>query len=434
MISVSWPNTRQTRSKIPRSWWRRILNMANSDRLRNRDIRAERPQAFTRRVESIDLLRGLLMLLMALDHTRDFFSSAIVDPTNPLHSWPALFLTRWVTHLCAPGFVALAGTSVFLQRHSGKPRPVLTTLLLTRGLWLIFLDTTIISFAWSFTFRAPYLQVIWAVGASMVILAGLQWLPTTVVASIGACIVLFHNLLDPIRTGTPYVNPAVWTLLYQPGFIKYQGKPVALVAYPLLPWIGVICLGYAFGVLTTKRAAVRQRMATFLGIACLTAFTWLRLAGGYGDDTHWHRLPTPVQTAMEFLVVEKYPPSLQYILATFGFLLLLYPLFDIAFEYDLVPQFRALVRTYGRVPFFYYVLHIYLIHAAALLLTYLRHGNWHLWINPRLIWFEEVPPGCGFSLPVVYGIWLALVLLLYFPCRWFSRFKGTHHFWWLSYV
>jgi uncharacterized membrane protein len=374
------------------------------------------------------------MLLMALDHTRDFFSSAMVDPTDPLHSWPSLFATRWITHLCAPGFIAMAGTSAYLQVARGKTPANLNTFLATRGLWLIVLDLTVISFSWSFTLRAPYLQVIWAIGGSMIALAFLQWLPTSVVAVTGAAITLFHNLLDPIRSDKLDHAAAVWTLLYQPGFIQSQGKPIALVAYPLLPWIGVMCLGYAFGALVVASTAFRQKLSTALGIAFLAAFVLLRSANSYGDDHRWRLLPTTRQSIMDFLVVNKYPPSLEYVLVTFGLLLLLYALLDLCVRRTWTPKLRAFVKFYGRVPFFYYVLHIYLIHGVALLRTLFQHGDWRLWVNPRLIWYEEVPPGWGFSLPVVYLIWLSVVILLFYPCLWFGRIKAKHKLWWLSYL
>jgi uncharacterized membrane protein len=374
------------------------------------------------------------MLLMALDHTRDFFSSAMVDPADPLRSWPTLFATRWITHLCAPGFIALAGTSAYLQRARGKTPAHLTTFLATRGLWLIFLDLTVISFAWSFTLRAPYLQVIWAIGGSMIALALLQRFPTSVVAVTGAAITLFHNLLDPIRSDKLDRAAPAWTLLHQPGFLRSHGKPIALVAYPLLPWIGVMCLGYAFGAWVVASPAFRRKASTALGIAFLAAFVLVRSANSYGDVHRWHPLPTTRQNIMDFLAVEKYPPSLQYVLVTLGLLLLLYVLLDVCVSRTWAPKLRAFVEIYGRVPFFYYVLHIYLIHGVALLRTHLQHGDWRLWVNPRLIWYEEVPPGWGFSLPVVYLIWLAVVLFLFYPCLWFGHIKTKYKLWWLSYL
>ena len=316
----------------------------------------ERP---TRRLESVDLLRGLLMILMALDHTRDFFSSANVDPTDPLTSWPALFFTRWITHLCAPGFVALAGTSVYLRRHRGKTRPQLTRFLLARGCWLIFLELTLIGFGWFFKFPIPFFQVIWAIGASMIVLAFLQWLPVAAVGVVGAAIVLLHNLLDPIQASDLGRYADLWKLFHESGMLKYHGQIVGLAFYPVFAWIGVICLGYAFGPVVVAAPVRRRRIALGLAALLLGAFSILRVIGGYGDRFHWHTLATPTQSAMFFLEVQKYPPSLDYVLATFGFLLLLYTAFDKAATENWLPRPRRFIEIYGRVPFL-------LLHSAHL--------------------------------------------------------------------
>jgi uncharacterized membrane protein len=386
------------------------------------------------RIESVDILRGLLMVLMALDHTRDFFSSANVDPTDPLTSWPALFFTRWITHLCAPGFIALAGTSVYLQRHRGKPRAQLTSFLITRGLWLIFLELTLIDFAWFFKFPIPFFQVIWAVGFSMIVLAFLQWLPVAVVGGIGAAIVLFHNLLDPIQASSfgPYAD--LWKLFHESGMLSYHGRPIGLAFYPVFAWIGVICLGYAFGPVVVATPVRRRRNAIALAALFLTAFSILRVIGGYGDRFHWHPLPTLTQSAMFFFEVQKYPPSLEYVLATFGFLLLLYAAFDKAATGNWLPPLRGFLETYGRVPFFYYIQHIYLIHGTALLITLATHRDWHIWIGYGALLREDRPANWGLALPGVYCLWISFVLVLYPGCRWFSRLKARRKDWWLSYL
>jgi uncharacterized membrane protein len=387
----------------------------------------------TRRLESIDILRGLLMLLMAIDHTRDYFTSASgFDPTDPMRSWPALYATRWVTHLCAPGFIALAGTSVYLQRHRGKTRGQMTKLLMTRGLWLMVLEITVISFGWSFAF-GPGLQVIWAIGVSMIFLGLLQRLPTLMIGIIGAAIVALHNLTDGIAPARFGDGAIFWTLLHVPGLLFVHHRLIGVAAYPIIPWIGVICLGYAFGPIVTLGPAHRQRLVTMLGVFLLFAFTMLRLAHGYGDHFRFQHLATPTETAMSFLEVEKYPPSLQYVLATFGVLLLLYALFDLAVSRDWLARLRGFVEVYGRVPFFYYVLHIYMLHALALGLTAYLHMNWRFWLVPGAVFIGHLN-GWGFGLPVVYLIWALVVLSLYFPCLWFSRVKARRRDWWLSYL
>jgi uncharacterized membrane protein len=383
------------------------------------------------RIEAIDLLRGLLMMLMALDHTRDFFSSATVDATNPLQSWPALFATRWVTHLCAPGFIALAGVSVYLQRERGKSAGQMAKLLVTRGLWLMFLELTVVSFAWTF---APgiILQVIWVVGVAMVVLGLLQWAPRVTVGALGAAMILLHNLLDPIKASSFGHGEFAWDLLHQMAITRFHGLFVA-AGYPILPWVGVICVGYAAGPLAVASAGRRQRIASLLGLFFLAVFALLRVMHGYGDHNRFEHLGTAARSAMSFMNVEKYPPSLHYLLATFGFLLLLYALFDVAATRGWVPRVREVIETYGRVPFFYYVLHLYLLHSTALVLTAADHLNWHLWVTPGTVFFGHVP-GWGFPLGGVYCVWLTVLLVLYLPCLWFSRLKARRRDWWLSYL
>jgi uncharacterized membrane protein len=387
----------------------------------------------SRRLESIDLLRGLLMLLMAIDHARDFFSSVGgFDLTDPVKSWPALFATRWVTHLCAPGFIALAGTSVYLQKQRGKSNSSITHLLITRGLWLVLLEVTVIAYGWSFSF-GPALQVIWAIGVSMIFLALLHRLPVVAVGSIGAAIVLLHNLLDPIKASSFGDRAILWELLHQQGPAIVHGRMVGMILYPLIPWVGVICLGYAFGAVAVLPALNRQRIAASLGAGFLTVFTLLRLLHGYGDRIPFRVQATPAKILMSLFQVSKYPPSLHYLLATLGINLLLYALFDVAATRQWLPRLRGIVETYGRVPFFYYVLHIYLIHLAALLLTAAEGLDWHHWLIPGAVFISHLP-GWGFNLYGVYLVWFLAVAILYFPCLWFSRLKARRRDWWLSYL
>jgi uncharacterized membrane protein len=384
----------------------------------------------TRRLEPVDMLRGLLMILMALDHSRDFFSTLQVDPTDPQTSWPALFATRWVTHLCAPGFVALAGASVYLQRQRGKTTAQLRRLLITRGLWLVLMELTVVDFGWSFAF-APFLQVIWAVGWAMVGLGVIIGLPDLAIGGLGAAILLLHNLLDPIRAASFGDLRDVWMILHQPGMLTAGGHSIGFEAYPLLPWFGVICVGYAFG--RVAAAEHRERIALGLAAVFATAFTLLRVLHGYGDSYRFEVLDTPARTAMSFLQVQKYGPSLQYCLATFSVLLVLYAAFDWIARRDWIPAVRRVFETFGRVPFFYYVPHIYLLHLLALAITMGEHLDWHVWFGMTFL-LGKYPPGWGFSLPVVYAIWLGVVALLYAPCAWFAGVKARRRDWWLSYL
>ncbi len=385
------------------------------------------------RLEALDLLRGLLMILMALDHTRDYFGKYTFNPTDPQQSWPLLYLTRWVTHLCAPGFIALAGASIYLQRRRGKSVAELRHLVLTRGLWLLLMEVTVISFGWSFTF-APFLQVIWAIGWSMVLLSLLLDLPVVAIGGLGAAIVTLHNLLDPIQAKNLGIWSNLWKILHQPGMLLLpDGHPFAFAFYSVLPWFGVICIGYAFGTVAAGTAGKRRRTSLLLAAVFAAAFTALRLNNHYGDDIPFEHLATPTQTLMSFFNVEKYPPSLEYVLATFTVLLLLYVLFDALVGRDWLPPLRSFLRTFGRVPFFYYVPHIYLVHGAALLTTMAVGGDWQFWIGTGFF-TQGIPRGYGFSLGVIYAVWLTIVLTLYLPCRWFASVKARRSDWWLSYL
>jgi uncharacterized membrane protein len=391
------------------------------------------PKLKRHRLEAVDVLRGLLMVVMALDHTRDYFSNAGVDATDALHSWPALFVTRWITHLCAPGFILLAGASVWLQRSQGKSRAQLTRFLVTRGLWLIFLELTLITFAWQFTMHELIFAVIWVLGASMIVLAGLQWLPMPLVGLFGACMILGHNLLDGFHAQTLGRWSNAWELLHESGPLTLNHQTFAFMGYPLVPWVGVIALGYCFGALLTTKPQRRRRGSILAGLALLAAFGLIRDRNSYGDPHQWLHLTTHTQTAMSFLTVAKYPPSLDYLLATLGVLLLLYAFFDKAVEQNYLPRLRGFLDVYGRVPFFYYVAHIYLLHTLALVGTAMAGLNWRYWIQPLNVFFGHLP-GWGVSLPGVYAVWLTVVLALYLPCRWFGRVKARRRDWWLSYV
>jgi uncharacterized membrane protein len=383
------------------------------------------------RLESIDLLRGLLMLLMALDHTRDFFSVPTGDPTDPLTSWPALFATRWITHLCAPGFIALAGISVYLQRQRGKSAEQMTRMLVTRGVWLILLEVTVVSFAWAFSL-STYLQVIWAIGVSMICLGFLQRFSRALVGAVGISVLLLHNLLDPIRAASFGNWALLWNMVHQPLLLRYHGGAIFVIIYPVLPWSGVILVGYVVGPLFCMAPQVRQRTAVLIGGLFLLVFSPLGIWHGYGDHRQFQHLATPSRTVMSFLDVEKYPPSLHYILATFGVLLLIYALFDAIATRGWLPRLRGFLQVYGCVPLFYYVLHLYLIHSAALLLSFHEHLDWRYFIRP-LTPFTYMA-GWGLSLPLVYCVWLGVILALYLPCWWFGRLKARRRDWWLSYL
>jgi uncharacterized membrane protein len=382
----------------------------------------------SRRIAAVDLLRGLLMVVMALDHTREFFTNVSISPTDPVNSWPALFFTRWITHLCAPGFVALAGTSIYLQRQRGRSPNDIARKLVARGTWLIFVEIAIVGFGLLFTYQIHFLQVIYAIGGSMIILAALQYLPTKFVAAYGFLIVVLHNLYDNILPATFGHFATLWILLVRPG----HGHLETYVAYPVLPWSGIMALGYAFGAVVMLAPKQRRIRCLIMSAISLTAFTILRLTNAYGDPVPFQPLPTFTHSAMSFFNVTKYPPSLLYTLATFGILLLLFVLGDLALEHRWLPRIASIFEVYGRVPFFYYVLHIYILH----LLMVATLMNFTHTLHPQLFGplIGTPLPGWGFSLPAVYAIWIAVVASLYYPCLWFSRLKSRRHDWWLSYL
>jgi uncharacterized membrane protein len=296
------------------------------------------------------------------------------------------------------------------------------------------LDATLISFAWSFTFRYPYLNIIATIGVSMALLAPLQRAPVPVVGAVGGAILLLHNLLDSVRGPLAKRIPNVWVMLHERGFLELNGHRVAMVYFPFLAWFGIMCLGYAAGPLLATPSPSRRKRILWTALAFLASFVLLRLHGGYGDTYRFTHLSTPAETAMSFLQLQKYPPSLQFSLATLGILLLLFDAADVMVERGWLPNARQFLDVFGRVPFFFYVLHILLIHSAALVSSYALHADWHFWIGPGNTWGDTVPANWGWGLPVVYSLWIAVLAVLYVPCRWFSQVKARRRDWWLSYL
>ena len=379
------------------------------------------------RLQSIDVVRGLVMVLMTLDHVRHYFTNAHFDPLDPALTSGALYVTRWITHLCAPTFVFLAGVSAFLmaQRLS---RPELSRFLLTRGLWLVFLEFTVVNLA--FTFDVGYtngifFQVIWAIGASMVVLAALIHLPLRVLFVIAIAIVAGHNLLDGIAAEQFGSWAPLWNLLHSAG-----PAPFGFVAYPVLPWIGIMTLGYVAGALFRKEPDERQRTLSMAGCAAIAAFFALRLINGYGDPDPWTMQATFAQTLYSFFDVEKYPPSLLYTLATLGVASLML-LFAERAERPGCAGALSVLRTFGRVPLFFYVLHILLAHVAAVIAGLVTGAGTDGLIVHSIF---GLPADWGFGLPVVYGMWLAVMVISYPLCRWFSDLKKRRNDWWLAYL
>jgi uncharacterized membrane protein len=388
------------------------------------------------RMSSLDLLRGLVIVVMALDHVRDsFMLGAVQDPTADPNVSPLLFATRWITHFCAPAFVFLAGTSAGLMARRRSPAE-LASFLLTRGLWLILLEVLVISTATSF---APagvegfggriyiHLQVIWVIGASMVILAGAQFLGRRACLAIGAAIVLGHNLLDAIWPAamTSASTAPLWAVLHARQF--YDVGPFAIYFnYSLLPWSGVMLLGYGTAGLFELPPQQRDRSLLRIGMLLVIAFILLRALNGYGDPHPWAVNPTRTAASiMSFLATTKYPPSLLYLLMTLG------PAAILCASADRLrgPIKDALV-TLGRAPLAFYIAHFYLIHVGAILVGIAQGFAAEQFLTP----YRFFPKGYGVSLAGVYLVWITLVAILYPLCRWVAAVKSRRQDWWLSYV
>jgi uncharacterized membrane protein len=384
------------------------------------------------RIETIDVLRGLMIILMALDHARQFFTNVRIDPTDPVLSWPALYITRWITHLCAPGFIALAGTSVYLQRQRGRSAGFMTGRLVARGFWLIFVELALVDFAIYLNYRSHMLQVIWAIGVSMLVLAFLQHLPVRWVAAYGFLVIALHNLLDVFHAAQFGKEAGLWMIVHEHGMILLHGRPFVLVEYPLLPWTGVIALGYAFGAVVLREPRRRRRWCLVAGGVSLALFAALRAINLYGDPNPFRPLGSGLRSAMSFLDVTKYPPSLDYLLATGGILLFLYAATDAEIERHWWRRLTEFARVYGSVPFFFYVLHLYVLHLLLIPIAVVIAHRLHVPLPQADD--AQIPAWWGFSLPVVYAIWIMVVAALYLPCRWFSRLKASRRDWWLSYL
>jgi uncharacterized membrane protein len=397
--------------------------------------------AATARIDSVDLLRGLVMVLMVLDHTRDFFHRGVwlFDPTDPARTEPVLFFTRWVTHFCAPVFVLLAGVGVALQRRRGASRGELSRFLWTRGVWLVVLELTVVRFGFTFNFDLPdlgVLQVIWALGISMIVLAALIHLPTPVVAVFGVAMVMLHNALDgidvPLGPGAPAPSAMqqLWMVLHQPGPVSVFGAPI-FVLYPLVPWVGVMAAGYALGGVYGWEAERRRRFLVRLGVAMTMAFAALRALNVYGDPAPWStQARGAAYTALSFLNVTKYPPSLLFLLATLGPALVALAWME---RSGRGPVARALL-VFGRVPLFFYLLQWPLAHGLAVLAGWAA-GQPVRWLFLNVAdRFANPPSGAGFGLGVVYAAWALSILILHPLCRWFAGVKRRRTEWWLRYL
>ena len=405
------------------------------------------PSAGQKRLDAIDAVRGAVMVLMLLDHTRDFTHATGFqgDPLNPATTTPLLYLTRWITHLCAPTFVFLAGLGAGLMRLRGKPIPELAHFLWTRGLWLVFLEFTVVRVLITFNVHPSmlgFLQVIWSIGIGMIVLSVLVRLPSRAVLAFGVVIVAGHNLLDAVQV-PPWMGPdtpvpsalgKLWMVLHQGGFFPIAGfpSPVVLAIYPVLAWIGVIAMGYGFCEIYGWPAERRRRLLIGLGVGMAAAFLVLRYANGYGDPLHWSPQGDAVKTAMSFLNVQKYGPSLLFVLVTLVPAMLALGLLD---GRTLGSGLGGVLVTFGRVPLFFYGLQWLSAHVSGIVVAAIQGKTLApFFMNFVQIFMLPQPPDIGGPLWVTYLCWIVGTVVLYFPCRWFAHVKATRREWWLSYL
>ncbi|MCH6235837.1 DUF1624 domain-containing protein [Cognataquiflexum rubidum] len=383
------------------------------------------------RISSIDLVKGLAMLIMALDHVRDYVHAPafLFDPADPEQTTLAIFFTRWVTHFCAPSFSFLAGLSAFMIGKR-KPKNELSGFLLKRGLWLVFIELTVINFGWLFdlSFGIILLQVIWSLGISMIVLAGLVYLPRKVILIFSLILIFGHNLLDPISLD----NSIAWALFHKLNIFMLSDNLMFVVGYPIIPWIAVMSLGFCFGDFYDKSVDSSKRRQTFniIGMGAVILFVVLRWTNVYGDPVLFQQYDRPSQDLVSFLNPTKYPPSLLFLLMTLGGTLLL-----LANSEKWKGKLVDFICTFGRVPFFFYIIHIYIIHLIAIGLATMTGFVWEK--NMVLAaWgaIENPIPGYGFPLWVVYVVWISVILVLFPLCKKFDSYKqGNKDKWWLSY-
>ncbi|BAU52614.1 DUF1624 domain-containing protein [Mucilaginibacter gotjawali] len=387
------------------------------------------------RIESIDILRGAVMLIMAIDHCRDFFhhAGALGDPTNMATTTPFFFFTRWITHFCAPTFLFLSGISAFLA-GTRRTKAELSAFLIKRGLWIILVELVLLTFALTFNpfYNSFILQVLWAIGFSMVILGLVVRAPLAVIGILGALIFFGHDILDFVTL--PKAGAAAILIKI---FLTAQGTVIPLGKthfifdlYAVIPWTGVMLLGYVFGTLFQKTINPQQRKKILLitGLSVTAFYIILRFTNLYGDPNPWAVQRNGVYTVLSFLNTSKYPPSLLYLCMTLGPAITLLALIE-----HTKNKFTAILTVYGNVPFFYYVLHFYLIHLITVVLFFASGYTVHQ-INSPGAFFLFRPVDFGYSLGIVYLIWFLVITSLYLPCRWFSKYKKTHNQWWLSYL
>ncbi|MBK6729522.1 MAG: DUF1624 domain-containing protein [Bacteroidetes bacterium] len=388
-----------------------------------------------KRFESIDLLRGIVIVLMALDHVRDYFhaDSFLFDPLDLAQTNAAIFFTRWITHYCAPIFIFLAGTSIYIVgKRKGKAE--VSSFLLKRGFWLMFLEFTVMNFAWFFNihFSIITLQVIWAIGLCMVCMAAIIHLPFRGILWFGLVLIVGHNLLDGITVTQPGWK-AVWAVLHQfEIFPNAIGNSTIILVYPLIPWVGVMSLGYCLGALYASDfdADIRKRILRLTGLVAIALFILVRFINFYGDPDPRVTEGSGLIQFLSFLNVSKYPPSMLYLFMTLGPALLF-----LAYTENLKNKITDNLIIFGRVPMFFYILHVYVIHLFAMFAAQLTGYGWQSFLLERFPTKDPALAGYGFSLGITYLVWIFVVLVTFPICKWYNNYKSNHREkWWLSYL
>jgi uncharacterized membrane protein len=380
------------------------------------------------RVEPVDVLRGVVMILMALDHTRDFLGVPGISPTDPAQTTVPLFFTRWITHFCAPVFFLLTGTGAYLALRR-KSKRQLSQFLFTRGLWLIFLELTLfrcLGFQFNFDYHVTLLNVLWALGWAMIVLSALPHLPAWLITALGGAMICGHNLLDSIQSSNP-----LWSVLHCCNFVVRFPQHSVFVAYPLVPWIGVTAVGYSLGQVYAWTPQRRRAFLLRAGLVATGSFLILRGINAYGDPFSWSTQKSAAFTMLSFLNTNKYPPSLLFLLMTLG------PALVFLWAVDgHTPRLLHPTLTFGRVPLCFFLLHIPFIHVIAVGVCYLRyqHVHWMFESSTMAQFPFTSPSGWGLSLPFVYMLWVCVVIALYPLCQWFADVKQRRRDPWLSYL
>lgn len=389
----------------------------------------------TYRITSIDILRGLVMIIMALDHTRDFFHqpAMISDPLNPATTTVPIYFTRWITHFCAPVFVLLSGVSAYLASLKKTPQEA-SLFLIKRGLWLVIVEIVIVTFGITFNpfYNFIVLQVIWAIGWSMVILGLLSLISYKAILITGIILFFGHNILDSVTLPETGTTGVLWKLFFRASGSIFSLDSSHFVGdmYAILPWTGVMLIGYSIGYWFRKDfpAEKRKKLLLTAGAGLIVAFIVLRFANAYGNPSPWIKGESFIDNLLAFLNTNKYPPSLHYLAMTLGPACLALALLE-----NVKGKLTDIISVYGKVPFFYYILHFYLIHIITVIVFFATGHTSAEIVDPNLPFLFR-PLFFGYGLPVVYAIWLSVVVLLYLPCKKYSNYKLTHKQWWLSYV